>query len=243
MFDLSGKKALVTGATQGIGFEIARLLAAHGAAVTITGASSDEKCKTAAARIPGAQWFRANLTVAEEREALFAMAKDIDILVLNASIQYKATWNEFTEAQYDEMMECNLKASYFLIRQYAEEMKKRGFGRIVTLGSVNEHCQHKELSLYAVTKAAQYKLVKNIAASLAPYGVTVNNVAPGAIDTPRNGAIVADDALRTAVEKAIPCGRFGKPEDVAPAVLLLSSDAGGYITGTEIVIDGGLSLK
>ena len=243
MFDLSGKKALVTGATQGIGFEIARLLAAHGAAVTITGASSDEKCQSAAARIPGAQWFRANLTVAEEREALFAMAKDIDILVLNASIQYKATWNEFTEAQYDEMMECNLKASYFLIRAYAEEMKKRGFGRIVTLGSVNQYNQHKELSLYAVTKAAQYKLVKNIAASLAPYGVTINNVAPGAIATPRNAEIYEDDDRRTAVEKAIPCGRFGTPSDIAPAVLLLCSDAGAYITGTEIVIDGGLSLK
>ena len=243
MFDLFGKKALVTGATQGIGFEIARLLAEHGATVTITGTSSDEKCKMAAARIPGAKWVRANLMLAEERDMLFEETKDIDILILNASVQYKAAWNEFTEAQYDEMMECNLKASYFLIRQYSEEMKKRGFGRIVTLGSVNEHCQHKELSLYAVTKAAQYKLVKNIAASLAPYGITVNNVAPGAIATPRNAEIYEDDDRRTAVEKAIPCGRFGKPEDIAPAVLLLCSNAGAYITGTEIVIDGGLSLK
>ena len=243
MFDLSGKKALVTGATQGIGFAIACVLAEHGAKVTITGASSDEKCAAAAARIPGAAWFRANLTRPEEREALFAATADADILVLNASVQYKAAWDGFTEQEYDEMMECNLKASYFLICSYAEQMKKRGFGRIVTLGSCNQYNQHPELSLYAVTKAAQYKLVKNIAPALAPFGITVNNIAPGAIATPRNAEIYDDGARRAAVEEKIPCGRFGTPMDIAPAVLLLCSEEGAYITGSEIVIDGGLSLK
>jgi NAD(P)-dependent dehydrogenase (short-subunit alcohol dehydrogenase family) len=140
-------------------------------------------------------------------------------------------------------MNCNLKASYFLMKKYAEGMKARGFGRIVTLGSCNQYNQHPELSLYAATKAAQYKMVKNFAPALAPFGVTVNNVAPGAIATPRNAEIVEDDARRAAVEEKIPCGRFGTPEDIAPAVLLLCSDEGAYITGSEIVIDGGLSLK
>jgi glucose 1-dehydrogenase len=86
-------------------------------------------------------------------------------------------------------------------------------------------------------------MVKNIAPSLAPFGVTVNNVAPGAIATPRNAEIYEDDEKRAAVEAKIPCGRFGTPADIAPAVLLLCSDEGAYITGSEIIIDGGLSLK
>ena len=113
----------------------------------------------------------------------------------------------------------------------------------MTLGSCNQYKQHPELSIYAVTKAAQMKMVQNFAPYLAPYGVTINNVAPGAIATPRNAAIVEDDALRAAVEKKIPCGRFGTVEDVAPAVLLLCSNEGAYITGTDLVIDGGLSLS
>ena len=122
-------------------------------------------------------------------------------------------------------------------------MKEKGWGRIVTLGSVNQYNQHPELSLYGVSKAAQLKLVKNIAPALAPYGVTVNNVAPGAIDTPRNASVTENDALRRAVEAKIPCGRFGRPEEIAPVVLLLCSEEGAYMTGSDVVIDGGLSLK
>ena len=141
-----------------------------------------------------------------------------------------------------DQINCNLRASYLLMKTYVGGMKKNGFGRIVTLGSVNQYNQHPELSLYGATKAAQFKLVKNIAASLAPFGVTVNNVAPGAIETPRNAAICHDPAQRAAVESKIPCGRFGRPSDIAPAVLLLCSEEGAYITGSEIVIDGGMSL-
>ena len=122
-------------------------------------------------------------------------------------------------------------------------MKEKGYGRIVTIGSVNQYNQHPELSLYGVTKAAQCKLVKNIAGALAPFGVTVNNVAPGAIATPRNQAVTADPALKAAVEAKIPAGRFGKPEDISPTILLLCSDEGAYITGSDIVIDGGMSLR
>ena len=141
------------------------------------------------------------------------------------------------------MMNCNLRASYLLIKKYADGMKKRGFGRIVTLGSVNQYNQHPELSLYGVTKMAQLKMVKNFAPALAPFGVTINNVAPGAIETPRNESVTSDPAKKAAVEKMIPCGRFGTSADVAPSVLLLCSSEGSYITGSEIVIDGGLSLK
>lgn len=243
MFDLKGKTALVTGSTQGIGFEIARTLAAHGARVFVHGARDAEKCKAASERIAGSIPVTADLCAADCAEVLFAKTGEVDILVLNASIQYKRAWDAFTEAEFDDQMNCNLKASYFLMKKYAEGMKAHGFGRIVTLGSCNQYNQHPELSLYAATKAAQYKMVKNFAPSLAPFGVTVNNIAPGAIATPRNAEIVEDEKKRAAVEEKIPCGRFGTPADIAPAVLLLCSEEGAYITGSEIVIDGGLSLK
>lgn len=242
MFDLSGKTALVTGATQGIGFEIARLLAERGAKVFVNGASSEEKCRAACERIPNSVPVRADLTKKEEREALFEKTGGVDILVLNASIQYKCKWNEFTEDEYDIQMNCNVKSSYYLIRRYAPYMQKQKWGRIVTIGSVNQYNNHPELSLYGVTKAAQKKLCENIAPMLAPFGVTINNVAPGAIDTPRNEKVLSDEEFNKKVVGSIPAGYVGKPGDVAPAVLLLCSNEGRYITGSEIIVDGGMHL-
>ncbi|MBQ9735830.1 MAG: SDR family oxidoreductase [Clostridia bacterium] len=243
MFDLTGKRALVTGSTQGIGFEIARMLAEHGATVYIHGASNVQKCVSASNKIKGSTPVLANLLFVEEIDALYEKTGDVDILVLNASIQYKRKWDEFTLEEYEEQMNCNVRASYLLMKKYAEGMKAKGWGRIVALGSVNQYNQHPELSVYGATKAAQFKLVRNFAPILASYGITVNNVCPGAIETPRNEDVCSDPQKKAAVVAKIPCGRFGLPSDISPAVLLLCSDEGAYITGSEIVIDGGLSLK
>ena len=186
MFDLSGKTALVTGSTQGIGFEVASLLAKQGVKVFVSGADSMEKCFKACEKIPNSVPVRANLLNIEDIDRLYKETGDVDILVLNASIQYKRKWNEFTLEEYDIQMNCNVKSSYLLIKKYAEGMKNKGWGRIVTIGSVNQYNQHPELSLYGVTKAAQKKMAENFAPLLAPFGVTINNVAPGAIETPRN---------------------------------------------------------
>lgn len=243
MFDLSNKKALVTGSTQGIGYEIARTLSSHGAKVFVHGASDFQKCSNASKSIPNSTPVTANLLYAEELDTLYEKTGDVDILILNASVQYKHNWDEFSIEEYESQMDCNVKSSYLLIKKYAQGMKSRGFGRIVTIGSTNQYVQHPELSIYAMTKAAQFKMVQNFSASLAPFGVTINNVSPGAIETPRNAQICNDKEKRAAVEAKIPCGRFGTPADVAPAVLLLSSDEGAYITGSDILIDGGLSTK
>ncbi len=243
MFDLTGKTALVTGSTQGIGFDIAKTLAAHGAKVFIHGATSLEKCERACAKIEGSRPVVADLCKTETIDALYEATGDVDILVLNASVQYKRAWSEFSDEEYENQMNCNVKSTYRLICKYAPAMREKKWGRIVTLGSVNQYNQHPELSLYGVTKAAQYKMVKNFAPIFAPDGVTINNVAPGAISTPRNAAVTEDPVLKAAVEAKIPAGRFGTVEEISPAVLLLCSDEGAYITGTEILIDGGLALK
>ena len=121
-------------------------------------------------------------------------------------------------------------------------MKKNGWGRIVTIGSVNQYNNHPELSVYGITKAAQMKLVENVAPFLAHFGVTLNNVAPGAINTPRNNKALENEDFKKKVIDSIPCGYVGEPSDIAPAVLLLCSNEGRYITGSEIIIDGGMHL-
>lgn len=242
MFDLSGKTALVTGATQGIGFAIAKLLGQQGAKVYVGGASSEEKCRAASEKIPGSVPVRADLLKRNETEALYEKTRGVDILVLNASVQYKRAWDAFTEEEFEAQLSCNLKSTYYLIKKYAPYMQEQKWGRIVTIGSVNQYNNHPELSVYGITKAAQKKLVENWAPFLAPYGVTLNNIAPGAIATPRNEEAFSDPGIRRQVLSRIPMGYAGTPEDIAPAVLLLCSEEGRYITGSELVIDGGMRL-
>ncbi len=243
MFDLKGKTALVTGSTQGIGLEIARVLAKCGAKVYVSGSRSYEKCKEISDTIPGSVPTVANLLSDDVADKLYEQTGDVDILVLNASMQYKKAWNEFTIEEYDNQMNCNVRSSYLLIKKYAPAMMNNSWGRIVTIGSVNQYNQHPELSIYAVTKAAQNKMSENFAPILAPHGVTINNVSPGAIATPRNEKVLDNPKTLEAVENSIPCGYVGVPKDIAPTVLLLCSDEGRYITGTDIIIDGGMHLK
>lgn len=242
MFDLTGKKALVTGSTQGIGKAIAELLAKQGATVYINGATSEEKIAAVVAGIPGSKPALADLSKNDCAEKLYAITGDIDILVLNASVQFKRPWDEIPDEEFDKQININFKASYKLIQKYAPHMKEQGWGRIVTIGSVQQKKPHKEMLIYAATKAAQLSMVTNLAKQLAPFGVTVNNVAPGVIATPRNDKALADEVYAKQVYAGIPCGYAGCSEDCAAQVLLLCSDEGRYITGDDIYIDGGMSL-
>ena len=242
MFNLNGKKALITGSSQGIGMELAKVLADNGAVVYAHGSKPSDKLNKAAEYIGAEKIVTADISKSGSAEELYKQTGDVDILILNASIQAKKPCMDFTEEDFDWHINCNLKSSYFIIQKYVENMKKNRWGRIVTIGSVNQYNNHPELALYGMTKKAQMKLVENIAPSIAPYGVTINNIAPGAIETPRNDAALSDDAFRAKVVASIPMGYIGDPKDMNGAVLLLCSDGGRYITGSEIIVDGGMHL-
>ena len=241
MFDLKGKKALVTGASQGIGQEIAKALADSGAEVYVH-ARPSKKLEQAKEYVGAKKAVTADLFDSKCADELYSQTGNIDILVLNASFQIKKPWDSFTEEEFDNHISCNLKSSYFIIQKYIGGMKEKKWGRIVTIGSTNQYNNHPELSIYGVTKAAQMKLVQNIAAFIAPYGITINNIAPGAIETPRNAKILSDRESRKEIEKSIPVGYIGSANDINAAALLLCSDEGRYITGSEIVVDGGMRL-
>jgi len=246
LFDLTGKKALVTGSTQGIGKEIAMCLASYGAKVFVHGSSSMEKCQGVADDIitigNNAACVVADLSKDDCAKTMYEQTGDIDILVLNASVQYRKAWNEITSEEFDTQVKVNFKSSLELIKLYEPYMTKNNWGRIVTVGSVQQYKPHKDMLVYAGTKEAQMSMVKNLAKQLAPNGITVNNMSPGVIATPRNDTALSDKEYAKKIYEGIPCGFAGKAEDCAGVVLLLCSKGGRYITGTDLIVDGGMHL-
>lgn len=242
MFDLSGKTALVTGSTQGIGFAAAKCLSEHGAKVYVNGASSEEKCRLAAERIPGSVPVHQSLAEPDCAEKIFEKTGPVDILILNASVQIRKEWQKVTSEDFDTQVRINFKSSYELMQVYAPYMKEKGWGRIITVGSVQQYKPHVHMPIYAATKCAQMSLVQNLASQLAPYGITVNNMSPGVIATPRNSDALSDPEYSKAVYGKIPAGYAGEAEDCAGGILLLCSNEGRYITGIDLIIDGGMHL-
>lgn len=236
------KKVLITGSTQGIGYAIAKAFVEDGWEVTVHCSRDLEKARRIQAQLGAHHAVVCDLGDMAQVAALYEKTGAVDCLILNASVQFKENWLAISDETFDKQVTVNLKSTLKLMQAYYPAMKEKGFGRIVTIGSVNQQRQHPELSLYGATKAAVMRLVKNVAKEAAPYGVTVNNISPGAIATPRNAGVFADETARKAVEAQIPMGRFGTPEDCAGAVKLLCSDAGSYITGIDLVIDGGMTL-
>lgn len=241
MFDLTGKKALITGGSQGIGLAIAKCLASVGAKVYING-SNEGKALGAAAQIPGAAAAVCDLALPDCAETLHAITGNVDILILNASIQYRKPWHAITDEEFDRQIAINLKASLKLIQKYAPYMQENRWGRIVTVGSVQQTKPHKDMLVYAAAKSAQENMVRNLAKQLAPFGITVNNIVPGVIETPRNEEALADAQYAKQVLGGIPCGYAGVAEDCAGPVLMLCAQEGRYITGANIDIDGGMKL-
>ena len=236
------KTALVTGSTQGIGKAIAARLVKDGCRVIVHCSRDIQKAERVREEIGAAQAVVCDLSDMRQVAALKEKTGAVDVLILNASVQYKESWQDITDETFDKQFDINVKSTLKLMQAYYPAMQEKGWGRIITIGSVNQHRQHPELSVYSATKCAAMKFVEVIAKQVAPFGVTVNNVSPGAIATPRNASVYNDEAARKKVEACIPLGRFGTSEECAGIVAFLSSDEAGYITGADVKADGGMSL-
>lgn len=240
------KRVLVTGASRGIGRSVALRLAQDGYEVLVHCAGNTEKAQEVAASIAlsggKAQVLVANLMDLQQTQQLAAQMGPVDAIVLNASVQYKTPWQEISLEACQEQLNCNFISSMLLLQQAVCHMKDQKWGRIVTIGSVQEAKPHPDMLVYSASKAAQTNMMRSLAVQLAPEGITVNNVAPGVIATDRNAQALSDPEYAKKVADSIPAGYYGKAEDLAGIVSLLCSEQAHYITGQSIYVDGGKSL-
>ncbi|HUN42094.1 MAG TPA: SDR family oxidoreductase [Acetobacteraceae bacterium] len=246
-FRLDGRTALVTGARREIGRAIALAMAGVGARLAIHHAGTDEEARDAAdvvaqIRAGGgeakafAQDF-ANDDAGKHLAAAVTTWSAVDILVLNASIEIPEDWQDINRERFDRHIAVNLRATLEMLQALVPPMAAGGWGRVLTIGSVQQVLPHPRMLVYAGTKAAQFSWVLNLARQYGGQGVTVNNLAPGAILTARNRVQMASEG--EAISARIPVGRLGTPDDLVGTALLLCSDAGRYITGANLFVDGG----
>ncbi|HJA94686.1 MAG TPA: SDR family oxidoreductase [Candidatus Eisenbergiella merdipullorum] len=241
------KRALVTGSSRGIGRAIAVLLAKDGYEVIVHCAGNLKKAEETKAIIEKnggvAGILQADLCEPDHVCRLAEEMGEVDVLVLNASLQIRRPWSEITLEECRKQLNCNFVASMMLIQAAVPYMKKQKWGRIVTIGSVQEAKPHPDMLVYSASKAAQTNMVHSLALQLAGDGITVNNVAPGVIYTDRNVEALSDPVYAKTVTESIPVGFYGTPEDCAGMVSLLCSEKGRYITGQSIYVDGGKSIQ
>ncbi|MEI7732474.1 MAG: SDR family oxidoreductase [Verrucomicrobiota bacterium] len=247
---LNGRRALVTGSGQGIGRAIAAALAEFGADVMVHCAGNLAKAEAVRRKIEAcgvksgvvAADLAAPGAAEQILQATRAAIGDPDILVLNASVQIRKPWQQITAEDFRQQVEVNFGSCLWLIQRCAPAMQTNKWGRILTLGSVQQVKPHPEMQVYSATKSALVNLCRSLAPQLAKDGITINNLAPGAIATGRNEKALADEPYLAKVLEKIPAGYIGEPQDCAGLAVLLCSEAGRYITGADFLVDGGMSL-
>lgn len=244
---LEGKIAIVTGASRGIGREIAGALAREGAFVIVNYNGSRERAEETVREIREnggqAEAYQCDVSdfhASEEMvKQILAKHQRVDILVNNAGITRDGLIMRMSEADFDRVLDINLKGSFHMIRHLSRQFLKQRSGKIINISSISGILGNAGQANYAASKAGIIGLTKSVARELAGRGITVNAIAPGFIETEMTE--VLSDMVKEAAVKQIPMGHFGKPEDVAELAVFLASDRAKYITGQVISVDGGAS--
>lgn len=250
MSSLQARTALVTGAGRGIGRAIALDLARAGADVVVNYSRSQQQAEDVARQIEAmgrrVLAVQADVSQKTDIDRMFDRVESdlgpVAILVNNAGIEPRADVCDFDEATYDAVMATNLKGAFFCAQRALRKMRDAGWGRVINISSLHELTPTGFSVLYGMSKGGMAMMMREMAKSYSRFGITINDVCPGATRTDINREVLSDPAYEAKVIEKIPAGFIAEPEDIAPTVTFLASDAARYITGASIFIDGGLWL-
>ncbi len=246
IFDLTGRRALVTGASQGIGYALAKGLAAAGAEVVLNG-RDQARLDAAAAGIAGARTLAFDVTDHEAVRAAVdgfeAEVGAIDILVNNAGMQHRGPLEDFPADAFERLLQTNIASVFHVGQAVGRHMIGRRAGRIINIASVQTALARPSIAPYTATKGAVGNLTKGMATDWAKYGLNCNAIAPGYFETPLNAALLADPAFNDWLQKRTPAGRWGKVDELVGACVFLASDAASFVNGHILYVDGGLTAS
>jgi NAD(P)-dependent dehydrogenase (short-subunit alcohol dehydrogenase family) len=243
LFDLSGRRALITGASRGLGLGCAELLAQAGAEVVLTGRTQKD-LDAATASIPNSKGLVCDVTDAAQMKKLIAGLPDIHILVNNAGTNIPEPFVQVSEDHYDSIFDINVRAAFFTAQAVAAKMiASRVKGSIINMSSQMGHVGSPNRTVYCASKHALEGLTKAMAVELAPHGIRVNTVAPTFIETPMTKPMLDKPEFKSFVLDKIPLGHMGEIKDVAAAVLYLAAPASALVTGTSLKVDGGWTAQ
>jgi gluconate 5-dehydrogenase len=246
LFDLTGRRALVTGSSQGIGLALAKGLKAAGASVVLNGRDS-LRLAAAVDAVEGADALAFDATdhdaVRKAVDAFEAKSGPIDILVNNAGMQHRTPLEDFPADAFERLLQTNIASVFHVGQAVARHMIARGRGKIINIASVQTALARPGIAPYTATKGAVGNLTKGMATDWARHGLQCNAIAPGYFDTPLNAALVADPAFTAWLEKRTPAGRWGKVEELVGACIFLASDASTFVNGHILYVDGGITAS